>query len=136
MINLNRKLFSQSMILLFIGWGILGSIMFFPVNLNGKHTCLSDRLLSYFSRSLEENSFHQREDTYPKYNVNNHLSGNHLILQKYILPYGICWWVFLGILGTGIYLFKTRYNRLRPQKVRKYLKSKVTTNKTGENYED
>ena len=74
-----------TLILTFLGIGLVGSVMFFPVNMDSQYTCLFHRLVH------EGHSYAYPHDT---------------IVQHYITTFGFLWWGSLILLAGSIYAWK------------------------------
>lgn len=72
-------------IALLLGIGILGTVFFFPINMNNQYTCLYHRMVS-------------PGHSYPHHPID--------ILQEYVTPFGLLWWGSLLLTALGIYLWR------------------------------
>ena len=76
--------------------GCIGTIIFFPVNINNHYTCL-------FHRIVDENPASP--------NITLHHTDNsmhHSILDIYLEGYAFIWWASILALVTGIYLYRNK----------------------------
>ena len=76
--------------------GCLGTILFFPVNINNHYTCL-------FHRIIDGNPASPNITLHHKDN-----SMHHSILDIYLEGYAFIWWASILALVTGIYYYRTK----------------------------
>lgn len=109
----------------------IGGILFFPVNIKNKYSCLYHY---YFSPSSNEVIIFNLSDSagvVEQENIENMSSLDESkceyiqsrLLTDYLVPYGILWWLSLGVLVVVIYLsrMKQSINRhnLMPRRLNK-----------------
>jgi len=86
-------------ILLLLGMGILGVVVFFPVNINNQYTCLYHRLFS-------------PEHSYPHTSgVNITSIQKEILLNRYLTPFGLLWWGSLLLTALSIYGLKRQASK-------------------------
>ena len=89
-----------------IGIGMIGAVLFFPMKLDGIYTCL------YHKIAYSENIVHQQPSQVEMigsfYNYNRMMEYHHAdqMLHRYLVPYGLQWWMSLIVLVFGIYYIK------------------------------
>jgi hypothetical protein len=97
-----------------------GSIFFFPMNIGGKYTCFYHRLFNHEQPVLQVNELdHQQHGgtrilqsgdrkMSDKVSTQNKTETTHhgsVLLDNYLHQYAFPWWVSIGLLAFGIYLF-------------------------------
>lgn len=104
-----------------IVFGIIGTVLFFPISLGDDFTCIFHRLIGDVHQ--EENA---EERTLISHSSRHHtLSGGHnASLNFYIRHFSVFWWGSLGLLALGVY-----FPRIR-QLVHAMRLSRYTGNKT------
>ena len=82
--------------LIFFIVGITGSLLFFPVPIEGQRSCMMDFFINKGQEPGTQFS---------------HSSGDHCaMVQKYIVPYGLSWWLSLVITYQSVRrMVKLRY---------------------------
>ena len=74
--------------------GLIGTVVFFPVNIGNHHTCL-------FHRFMDDSTYLSGT------NMPGHSEGeHHLILSAYLKSYAYFWWMSILLFALGIYLRK------------------------------
>lgn len=70
-----------------------GSIFFFPMNIDGKYTCLYHRLIDHS---------HPLTDVM----ISDHKMNHHhsTLLSNYLHLYALPWWISIGLVSLCIYL--------------------------------
>jgi hypothetical protein len=106
MIRMNGKS-SRILVYLLMFSGAVGTILFFPINLDGNHTCLYQQVFakesgihpqtSLYSSILDSNN-QKSQDRSKEYPIHQKQP-----LDKYVIPYGLSWWASLGLVGMGIF---------------------------------
>lgn len=109
MMKVNHKFF-RILIYLLILSGVVGTVLFFPINLGNEHTCLYHRIFS------KENGIHPSTPRYSSISGSNnqvsqdrsqeHLVQQKQLLDKYVIPYGLSWWGSLGLVGIGLLVIR------------------------------
>lgn len=94
--NLKLKYF----VLVFFLIGLLGGILFFPVNLNDQYTCLYHRLSG---TEHVHDAVHHSEMLMG--------GGNHDLLDAYVASYAVYWWASLAVIAIAIILIKKYRNK-------------------------
>lgn len=107
MMKVNRK-FLRILVYLLICSGVVGTVLFFPINLGDEHTCLYHRVFvkksgirpqtSRYSSILESNDQASQDRS------KEHMVHQRQLLDKYVIPYGISWWGSLGLIGIGFFV--------------------------------
>lgn len=89
-----KRFGKRNILLLLLAAGIAGAVLFFPVNINNKYTCLYHRLFSpghsYPHAAGADISQTQKED----------------LLHRYLSPFGLLWWGSLLLTALSIYSLK------------------------------
>lgn len=94
--------------------GLIGTVLFFPVNLGNRYTCLFHRLTSGAHPSAHELTTHRSEES-PAGGESSAPGSSapvadehhaHGILQHYVFTYGLLWW--FSLLLTAAALFELR----------------------------
>jgi len=94
--------------------GLMGGILFFPVNIKNQYSCLYH---CYLSPSRNEVITFDLLDTVEMVEPENIRTMSSLeernlediqsrLLANYLVPYGILWWLSLGLLIVVIYLLR------------------------------
>lgn len=86
-IKSNRKIIIIALIL-----GAIGTILFCPMKMESGATCL----------------FHRIKGAEIKY-IPDHVHSmerSHLMLQRYLVPFGLAWWLSLGVFVLSLYQLK------------------------------
>jgi hypothetical protein len=97
------------LILLLLIIGIAGSILFFPVNIKNRHTCLGHKLMN--NQQQELNKLDSDQNSMIHHTITSGHEGHQsLLLQRYVYPFGIFWWLSLGTVFGVIYLLFYRRN--------------------------
>ena len=91
------------LMLLLLLIGIAGSILFFPVNINNRYTCLGDKIVAHHQQRLNELDSLEK-DMIHHVNISGQSNHHDLLMQKYVYPFGIFWWLSLGVVSLGIYM--------------------------------
>ena len=100
--------------------GILGSVLFFPLNINNRYTCLVHRLFfhdhSYtvFTDSGSKLTATEALDQIEKFKQSSQKAENEdfiqmmhdALLKCYLMPFGLLWWTSLLFLALSIYWLK------------------------------
>ena len=98
-VSLNKRsekiiLKKKHLLIVLISIGIIGTVIFFPVNINDHYTCLFHR--------LQDNSITLSE-------ISLHDGGNnmhHSILEIYLQGYAFLWWTSIALFTISIIFLK------------------------------
>ena len=86
-IKSNKKIIIMALIL-----GSIGTLLFCPIKMESGDTCL----------------FHKISGKEAKY-IPDHVPSvekAHLMLHKYLVPFGLLWWFSVGVLALSLYQLK------------------------------
>ena len=86
-IKSNRKIIIIALIL-----GAMGTILFCPMKMDSGETCLFHR---FFGQDIKHIPDHVPS-----------MERAHLMLQRYLVPFGLAWWLSLGMLVLSMYQLK------------------------------
>ncbi|NIT99579.1 MAG: hypothetical protein GWN01_01125, partial [Nitrosopumilaceae archaeon] len=119
---------TKAFIIILLVLGIPGTVVFFPVNIDNRYTCLYHRLFiphhlnPHSSDSSIANSHrqivnpgsltHHRRLTKEEEPVE--ISYDE-IMARYVTPFGFLWWGSLLLVATGVYVWK-KFNRSQRSK--------------------
>ena len=81
----------------------MGTILFYPIKMESGETCL----------------FHRFSGQYINY-IPDHISSMeraHLMLQQYLIPFGLAWWFSLGLFVLSTYQLKALKNKSEEQHI-------------------
>jgi hypothetical protein len=93
------------MVLMILIIGIFGSFLFFPLRLAKNHTCFCERL--FFSNTVsKDNPFR-----YPVDQIFSQATNRELI-HSYVLPFGLLWWLSIGLAFGGVYYLRKTGNKM------------------------
>jgi len=81
---------SRKILVVAIIIGAIGTVLFVPIKMQSGGTCLVDQLLGGKS-----------SDNPPG------IATADLMLRRYLVPFGVAWWLSLGLLVLGWYQFRT-----------------------------
>jgi hypothetical protein len=73
--------------------GLVGALFFFPMKLENGRTCLAHQY-------IRGEGFHKEGDTM--------IAHGHSLAREYILPYGLVWWMSIGLAVTGFYFLRKK----------------------------
>ena len=106
------------LMLLFLIIGIAGSILFFPVNIKDRYTCLGHKLMNNQPQEFNKLDSHKNSMIHPT-TTSDQADHHNLLLQKYVYPFGIFWWLSVGVVSLGIYMlfYRRSNNRKRKYKI-------------------
>lgn len=97
---MGKKLKNNSILVAILLIAMVGTVMFFPLNMKSGKTCLFHR------------TFGGDED-YIRGHV-PYAERAHAMLHRYLAPYGFIWWLSLAVVALSIYQLKksnTKSNR-------------------------
>lgn len=101
----------KGIILTFIllGVGIVGAVFFFPINFDDQYTCLYHRIFAPeyhhgFSKEPRLAGNAAPVGEYHKDEQNEMLHSD--LVKKYILPFGIIWWISLIAIALAFFWLK------------------------------
>lgn len=83
---------NKSIIISILLIAIVGTVIFFPLNMKSGKTCLFHRL------------FGGDEENLPGHVP--YAERAHIMLHRYLSPFGFIWWLSLAVLALGIYQLK------------------------------
>jgi len=86
-IKSNKKIIIIALIL-----GAMGTILFCPLKMESGETCLFHRIFGQDINYIP--------DHVPS------MERAHLMLQRYLVPFGLVWWLSLGVLVVSMYQLK------------------------------
>ena len=86
-IKSNRKIIIITLI-----FGAIGTVLFCPIKMESGETCLFHRLSGKDTKYIP--------DHVPS------MERAHLMLQRYLVPFGFAWWLSLGVLVLSMYQLK------------------------------
>lgn len=100
-------------IIFFLGFGIAGTILFFPVNIQNQYTCLYHRLIHRYSQRERIGAVPLPNDKSPNVNHNHAETKNASpeelnhdeLIQHYVFSFGLLWWASLLFVGLSLYHF-------------------------------
>lgn len=90
---MSRSRINKSVIVSILLISVLGAIIFFPLNLKSGKTCLYHRM------------FGGDEENLPGHVP--YMERAHIMLSRYLTPFGYMWWLSLAILAVSIYYLKS-----------------------------
>lgn len=100
-----NRLGKRNFILLMLGIGIAGAVLFFPVNIQNRYTCLYHRLLfPEHSYSHSHKAAEHPENQVSRDSLYDHLHDQ--LLRGYLKPFGLLWWGSLLIVTLCFYELK------------------------------
>ncbi len=86
--QLKTRMNTMKILTLLLVIGIAGSIFFFPMRIDVQRSCLMDSFINAHA-PMESHAGHSH-------------TGMEAMAQKYILPYGLLWWLSLAITYMSI----------------------------------
>lgn len=95
-IKSNRKIIIIALIL-----GAIGTILFCPIKMESGDTCLFHRIFGEDIKYIP--------DHVPS------MEKAHLMLQRYLVPFGLVWWLSLGVLVLSVYQLKVLKHKSEEQ---------------------
>jgi len=95
----NKKSRLIPLIILLIGMS--GSLLFFPLKLDGNHTCFCQWL--FFSKTV----WQEKYSNSPVGDMTSFTKHQELI-QSYVVPFGILWWFSIGLAFGGVYYLRKK----------------------------
>ena len=87
----------KEILILLISIGLIGSILFCPINLESGKTCL-------FHKLSGSNAVHVHDQI-------SALEHNHHKMLQYVLPFGLIWWFSIFLLTISFYYLKNSNQR-------------------------
>lgn len=82
--------------------GLLGTVCFFPMNINSTYTCLFHQ---FFVEGIHDHSSHIQS---------NSIEGKHShdspLLNYYLVRFGFLWWGSISLFVVGFYTIKKKSN--------------------------
>ncbi|NQV30041.1 MAG: hypothetical protein HQ508_04060 [Candidatus Marinimicrobia bacterium] len=103
--------------------GMSGAILFFPINMDEKYTCIFERIVPY-SRVDRDNSAVSVEGVTHLESVVLKIGNDSITPKKtspfhhYISSYSIWWWGSLALLGLGAYKLSSQLSHKNVGKLR------------------
>jgi len=108
-VNIKHKFW----ILFFLGFGIAGTVLFFPVNIHNQYTCLYHRFIhrhsqkeaigsvpsSIFNKRANDNNLEEPGDT------SSERLDHDTLTRHYVFSFGLLWWASLLLVGFSFYRF-------------------------------
>ena len=95
------------LMLILLSIGVVGGVLFFPVNFDNQYTCLYHRMF------VSEHHYDTSNEMANTVNIDgNHHEGeidemmHSELLDKYVLPFGLIWWISLIALAIGFFWLK------------------------------
>lgn len=97
-----------------------GTVLFFPLTIEGRYTCFFHRIFNHSHPVSETNvlDHHQKEsaeltnsgnhDLHNSVSENDKNNTSHhgsVLLDNYLHQYAFPWWASVGLLALGVYLF-------------------------------
>ena len=95
-IKSNKKIIIMALIL-----GSLGTVLFCPIKMESGDTCLFHRIL-------------EKETKYIPDKISS-MEKAHLMLRRYLVPFGLIWWLSLGVLLLSLYQLKALKRKYEEQ---------------------
>ncbi len=94
--------------ILLIAVGLIGAILFFPVNLNNTHTCLCDKLIQSAGHThmIPKPPNVSSNSPEASYLASSH--GGHQMLNRYLVPYALLWWISLALVGWQVMVIRKK----------------------------
>ena len=89
---MKKQRLNKSIIISILLIALLGAIMFFPINIKSGKTCLFHILLA------------GDEENFP--GPVPYVERAHIMLHRYLAPFGFIWWFSLAMLALSIYHLK------------------------------
>jgi len=101
--------------LILLGVGIVGGVLFFPINFNNQYTCLYHRMFAPEHRHRLSNQMMSGSSSIGK--PQNEI--NEMLVTKYILPFGLIWWISLTIFALAFFWLRHETVKRESQKATK-----------------
>jgi len=101
------KISNRNLIILFFFWGIAGGVIFFPIQLDDKYTCLYHRFMDgeHPVREFTTKNALLMHEQHPT-GDHDHNVHSQMLLERYLLYYAIFWWGCIGLIVYTIYSVK------------------------------
>jgi hypothetical protein len=114
----------------------LGTVFFFPLNIDGRYTCLYHRIfdhshpvskeVNFENRYIHPQDFDQSEnksstvdDRENSDNTENNMINTHhrsVLLENYLNQYAFAWWLSIGLLAFSIFMWLKLKKQYRKRK--------------------
>ena len=93
--------------LILVTLGALGTALFFPLQLKESHTCLYHRIFAPEEKQSEPAMLIYQSEVSLAGTINTVASEHYQkLLHRYLVPFGLLWWLSLSFLAVGIFLLK------------------------------
>ncbi len=93
--------------LILLSMGIIGGVLFFPINFDNQYTCLYNRVFApkhHYELSNEMINSGTRVEEYYESEIDEMMHSE--LVRKYILPFGLVWWFSLVIIAFAFFWLK------------------------------
>ena len=121
--TLKSKIINHQMMKVFllapIGIGLVGAIFFFPLKLDGSHTCICDKMICEKETCCQEgfSILNGQNNKIMQLGINNNSHMYHAeLLNEYLFPFAFLWWGSLIMVFSGFYLMKKYKSRFDNKK--------------------